>query len=79
MDKVETWLTQLRAMRDDLHRLDATSKKRDLDRVLDYIETADLRQCGVIVGSLIDRVARLVGCAPELEDAYCSIARELEE
>ena len=43
----------------------------------DFIESANLRECRNIIGSLIERVSTLIGVAHELEDAFDVIGREI--
>lgn len=43
-----------------------------------HIAQADLQECSDVLEALIERVVDLVGLAPELEDAQCSLKREIE-
>jgi len=44
---------------------------------VEFIADASLQECKLIIADLIDRVATLTGCAPELEDAACAINRAI--
>lgn len=47
----------------------------DLDEISKFIAEASLQECKLMQDDLTDRVATLVGCATELEDAAAFINR----
>jgi hypothetical protein len=53
------------------------SRADNLDECSAFIADASLKECKLIIDDLIDRVATLVGLAPELEDAACALALEI--
>lgn len=73
----------MKAMGDALERY-ALPDVPQIDRldalvgIAEFIETAYLLECKHIVNMLIERVSDLTGCAPELEDAACSLTRSIE-
>ena len=53
------------------------SRSETQDEIAEFIADASLQECKLIIADLIDRVATLTGCAPELEDAACAINRAI--
>jgi butyrate kinase len=69
-------IERLKEMRPDMEKL-AKSVTSDMDNVISFIQTADLRQCKAIVDALIVRVSDEIGCAIELEDASCILSAHI--
>ena len=53
------------------------SRLPEIVGIANFIGTASLMECKLIINELIDRVSSLVGVASELEDASCMLSREI--
>lgn len=78
--QLEQIANHLRDMQPEMKRMAEAIKPAQPAHVADvmqYISMANLDQCKMVIDILAIRVSDLVGCASELEDASCMIAREI--
>ena len=54
------------------------SRLSELVEIANFIGTANLMECKLIINELIERVSSVVGVASELEDASCMLSKEIE-
>jgi hypothetical protein len=54
------------------------SRLNELSELTDFIGSASLVECKLIINELADRVSTLTGSAAELEDASCALTKEIE-
>lgn len=62
---------------DDLRESNDAQHRNELYASDNFIQTATAGECLHLINNLIERVSDLTGCAPELEDAACSLEKHI--
>ena len=74
MDKI---INEIKEARYEIARSNLEANRKEMVRIGAFVETADLGQCLHLINELIDRVSTLTGEAGSLEDAACTIKKEM--